>query len=163
LSPTFEPKGHLQVSDTAAFLTRERDPILDAAGAALARMHAHHYEQAGAEEVRERLSVLFDQLIDGVAARDLGPIVAYARQVAEQRFAAGYDLSEVQTAFNALEEATWTRVLEKLDSSQFAEALGLISTVLGAGKDALARRYVSLAANKHAPSLDLRALFAGGS
>ncbi len=151
------------MSDTAAFLSRERDVILEAAEAALARMHAHHYETAGAEEVRQRLSVLLDQLIDGLATRDLGPIIAYAGQVAEGRFTAGYDLSEVQIAFNALEEATWTRVLQGLDSSEFAEAIGLISTVLGAGKDALARRYVSLAANTHAPSLDLRALFAGTS
>ena len=151
------------MSDTAAFLTRERGVILEAAEAALARMHAHHYETAGVEEVRQRLSVLLDQLIDGLAARDLEPIIAYAGRVAEERFTAGYDLSEVQIAFNALEEATWTRVLQGLDSSEFAEALGLISTVLGAGKDALARRYVSLAANTHAPSLDLRALFAGTS
>lgn len=149
--------------DTAAFLTREREVILEAAEASLARMHAHHYETAGAEAVRQRLSVLLDQLIEGLATRDLGPIIAYAERVAEDRFAAGYDLSEVQIAFNALEEATWTRVLQGLDSSEFAEALGLVSTVLGAGKDALARRYVSLAANTHAPSLDLRALFAGTS
>lgn len=32
-----------------------------------------------------------------------------------------------------------------LDPDQFARALGLVSTVLGAGKDALAREYVSLA------------------
>ncbi len=151
------------MSDTTAFLTREREVILEAAEGALGRMHAHHYETAGAEEVRQRLSVLLDQLIDGLAARDLAPIIVYAERVAEDRFTAGYDLSEVQIAFNALEEATWTRVLQGLDSSEFAEALGLISTVLGAGKDALARKYVSLAANTHAPSLDLRALFAGTS
>ena len=67
----------------------------------------------------------------------------------------------MQTAFNALEEATWARMLAALEASQLAEALGLVTTVLGAGKDALARRYVSLAARAHAPSLDLRRLFAG--
>ena len=36
-----------------------------------------------------------------------------------------------------------------------------IGTVLGAGKDALARRYVSLASGARAPSLDLAALFSG--
>jgi hypothetical protein len=39
--------------------------------------------------------------------------------------------------------------------------LGLVSTILGAAKDALAREYVSLATHRHAGSLDLRALFAG--
>jgi hypothetical protein len=41
------------------------------------------------------------------------------------------------------------------------ETLGLVSTILGAAKDALARKYVSLATNTHAPSLDMQALFAG--
>jgi hypothetical protein len=36
-----------------------------------------------------------------------------------------------------------------------------MSTVLGAGKDALARTYVSLAGHRHVTSLDLSALFRG--
>jgi hypothetical protein len=43
----------------------------------------------------------------------------------------------------------------------YAEALGLVTTALGAGKDALARAYVSLASETHAPSLDLTPLFDG--
>jgi hypothetical protein len=57
-------------------------------------MHARHYESAGANEVRQRLEALYDHLLDALRSRDLGPIVSYAEQVAE-----------VQTAFNALEEA----------------------------------------------------------
>lgn len=124
-------------------------------------MHVEHYETAGASEVQQRLAALYDQLVESIQRRDLGPIVSYAEQVARERFTSGYDLSEVQVAFNALEEATWSRVLDNLEASDFAEAIGLISTVLGAGKDALAREYVSLAAETHIPSLDLRALFSG--
>jgi hypothetical protein len=124
-------------------------------------MRARHYEGAGPEEVRVRLEALFDQLVDAIATRNLAPMVAYARQVAEARFSAGYDLSEVQIAFNALEEAAWASALKGLDASEYGEALGLIGTVLGAGKDELARAYVSLAASSHTRSLDLRALFAG--
>jgi hypothetical protein len=148
-------------SDTATFLRRERQSILRSAGESLGRMHARHYESAGAEAVRERLGALFDQLVDGVEKRDLGAMIAFSRRIAQERYEAGYDLSEVQVAFNALEEASWTRVLADVDPSQLAEALGLIGTVLGAGKDALAREYVSLAADTRAPSLDLTALFAG--
>lgn len=147
--------------DTAEFLEGERGAIIDAAETALGRVHAEHYESAGREEVRRRLEALFDHLLDGLARRDLTPMVQYAEQVAEERFNAGYDLAEVQVAFNALEEATWARVLEGLPTNELAEALGLVGTILGCGKDALARRYVSLAAQTHAPSLDLRALFTG--
>ena len=37
----------------------------------------------------------------------------------------------------------------------------LLSTVLGFGKDALARTFVELASKRHVRSLDLTALFAG--
>jgi hypothetical protein len=149
------------VADTAAFLRSQREQVLAAAESALARMRARHYEGAGADEVRVRLEALFDQLVDAIATRNLAPMVAYAREVAEARFTAGYDLSEVQIAFNALEESAWAAALEGLDPADYGEALGLIGTVLGAGKDELARAYVSLAARSHTRSLDLRALFGG--
>lgn len=147
--------------DIVQFLDRERAGILSSAEDALHRVHARHYESAGEPEVHRRLETLFQHLLEALAHRDLTPTVEYAEAVARERFEAGYDLSEVQTAFNALEEATWSRLLEALEPAQLAEALGSVSTVLGCGKDALARKYVSLAADAHAPSLNLRALFTG--
>jgi len=44
---------------------------------------------------------------------------------------------------------------------RLAESLGLVSTVLGTGKDRLARTYVTLATRTQAPALDLHALFRG--
>ena len=147
----------LTTRSTAEFLARERSSILGAADTALRRAHARHYES----EVQRRLEALFDQLLRALDERDVTGMLTYAEQVAEERFNAGYDLSEVQTAFNALEEATWARAMSELESTELAETLGLVSTILGTGKDALARRYVSLATRAHVPSLDLRALFTG--
>ena len=146
---------------TPDFLAVQRAAIVDAAVAAVVDAHASHYDSAGPDEIRARLDALFDRLVDASATRDLGGVVAYARRLAGERFSAGYDLSEVQTAINALEEAVWGRVFSELQPREFAEALGLVTTTLGAAKDALAREYVSLATRAHAPSLDLRALFAG--
>ena len=147
--------------ETAEFLTRERDVIVREAEETLMHLRERHYESAGAVEVERRLSALFDHLVAAVTTRDLGPVVGYAQEIADERFAAGYDLAAVQTGFNALEAATWGRILTGLEPTQLAEALGLVSTVFGAAKDALGRRYVSLATKTRAPSLDLRALFAG--
>jgi hypothetical protein len=147
--------------DTAELLGVERVAVLEAAENGVRHARSAHYEDAGELEVRRRLEVLFDRLLTSLTRRDLGPVVLHAQAVAEERFNAGYDLSEVQSAFNALEEATWSRLLACVEPSELAESLGLVSTILGAGKDGLARRYVSLAAQTHAPSLDLRALFSG--
>ena len=144
------------------FLRRYQREIVDAAEGALGRLEAGHYQSAGEAEVHRRLEALYNKLLDSLVDHDLTPMVAYAQSVAEERFNAGYDLSEVQAAFNALEESIWTRAVAAVEPGQLAEALGLVSTVLGAGKDALARHYVSLATRTHAPSLDLHALFRGG-
>jgi hypothetical protein len=128
---------------------------------AMDRAHLKHYEEAGKEHIRARLKALCVLCTRGVKERNLGPMIAHADEIARERFSAGYDLWEVQTAFNVLEEVIWTRIIKELPPADYAEALGLVSTILGTGKDTLARRYVSLASKSKAPSLDLKALFNG--
>jgi hypothetical protein len=146
---------------TADFLAEQRVAILDVAFAELDRRHVRHYESSGAEETRLRLDRLYDALLHAAATRDLGEVVAYAERVAAERYRSGYGLSEVQTAFNALEESVWSCVFAQLNPSEHAEVLSIVSTILGAAKDALARRYVGLATQTHVPALDVAALFTG--
>ena len=135
--------------------------IVDEAAAAMSRAHLTHYEKAGAEHIHQRLKALYVLTARAVKERNLGPMIAHADSVARERFEAGYNLWEVQTAFNVLEEVMWTRILNELPPTEYAEALGLISTVLGTGKDTLARRYVALASRTKAASLNLQSLFTG--
>jgi hypothetical protein len=135
--------------------------ILTSAFESMRTVHATHYEQAGDEHLHQRLKALLTLLVRGIKERNLGPMIAHAESVAEERFTAGFDLWEVQTAFNVLEESVWRIVLKELPAQEYAEALGLISTVIGAGKDALARKYVSLATKTKSPALDMSRLFSG--
>jgi hypothetical protein len=147
--------------DVAALLVAEEAEVLDEAYAALERSHVAHYEAAGEAFTRKGLADLFHLVVASIRDRDLAEMSVYAEKVAEQRFGQGFDISEVQMAFNALEEAMWRRVVAGTPPDELARAVGLLSTVLGFGKDALARKYVSLASERHVPSLDLSALFAG--
>ncbi|MFN8011991.1 MAG: hypothetical protein U0P81_11390 [Holophagaceae bacterium] len=149
--------------DLTLMLQSRRERILDEAVRSVDRARLEHYERAGEAVVRQRLGDLLGLVMDALRDRDLGPILAHAEAVARQRFEAGVDLAEVQTAFNVLEEILWRRILQELPAEAQGEALGLVGTALGAGKDRLARTYVSLATRTHAPSLDLQALFAGGT
>ena len=137
------------------------DEILAAASEAVERTHLKNYERAGKEQTHQRLKALLVLTTRGVKERNLGPMIAYAETIGRERFAAGYDLAEVQTAFNVLEEAIWTKILKTLPPSEFGHALGLVATVLGAGKDSLARTYVTLASKSKAGSLNLQSLFSG--
>jgi hypothetical protein len=144
-----------------SILRESRREILAEALASVKRARLEHYEHAGPEVVHQRLDELLSLVIVAVADRNLAPMVAHADAVARERFEGGFDLAEVQTAFNVLEEVVWWRILKNLPPADQAEALGLAGTVLGAGKDALARKYVSLATQTHTPSLNLQALFSG--
>lgn len=144
-----------------ALLDKARPDVLDEAAAALGRGHATHYDRAGEGFTRQRLTDLYDLVVTAIRSKDLAPVSAFAEKVASERFDAGFDISEVQLAFNSLEAAMWRRVVADMPPPELAEAIGLLSTVLGFGKDTLARTYVSLASKKHVPSLDLTALFSG--
>jgi hypothetical protein len=142
-------------------LTQERSDVLEEAYGALERLHAVHYEQSGEEFTRERLAELFDLVVTALRDRELEQVSHYCEAIAEQRFQAGFGISEVQTAFNVVEEAMWRHVVAGVPPDELAEAVGLLGTILGFGKDALARTYVSLASHRRVPSLDLSAMFAG--
>ncbi len=147
--------------DIVGYLESARGRLLDAAAARLARAGVAPYSAAGPACTRERLGALFDALVASLEQHDLGPALERARTVAAERFEAGFSIAEVQVAFNALEEAVWLAALERLPPAEFAQAIGPISTVAGAAKDALARSYVELAAQRHAPAIDASALLAG--
>jgi hypothetical protein len=128
---------------------------------AMGRAHLSHYEASPPAEVRTRLQALYDTLLAGLRRRDLSHVLEYAESIARERYAAGFPLGEVQTAFNVLEEAVWKWITTRLEPAQQAESLALVSTVLGAGKDRLAQTWVSLATSTQAPALDMAALFRG--
>ncbi len=147
--------------DLVIVLSEAKTQVLDEAAERLARSHLGHYDATSPEEQRRRLEALFEVIVESLKRRMLGPVIEYAERIAKDRFEDGFGIGEVQTAFNVLEESIWRQVTVTVSASELAEALGLLSTVLGAGKDALARTWVSLASEQHVPSLDLRALFRG--
>jgi hypothetical protein len=144
-----------------AYLHENSHEILAGAFDSMRNVHARHYELAGDDHLQQRLKALFTLIVRGMKERNLGPMIAHAESIALERFNAGFDLWEVQTAFNVLEESIWHRILKDLPPAEFAEALGLVGTIVGAGKDTLARKYVSLATRSKSPSLNLQSLFSG--
>lgn len=147
--------------DLIELLEKDEAQIVEEAGAALKRSSLMHYREDGDDVGRVRLGKLYRLTLASIRERNLVPIMDYMAEIAEQRFHAGYAIREVQIAINVLEEAIWNHVVTDVPPGELAEALGLVSTVLGAAKDSLAQAYVSLATKSKAPSLDLSALFEG--
>lgn len=148
--------------DLPKLLQETRTESIDRALAGLSRATLPHYSASDAEQNRNRLAKLYDLALEGVKTHSLIPMTEYARSLARERHKDGFDLQEVHTAFNVLEEVIWRAITVRLTPQQYPEAFGLASTVLGAGKQALAIEYVALASsNQEMHSLDLSALFKG--
>lgn len=119
------------------------------------------YKRVDPEVLTERLSRSMHTLITALKERNPLPVIEHGKRVAHARFSAGYQLEEIQTAFNALEETIWQFLVDEVEKEHLAEGLVMVAHVIGAIKDQLGRTYVELASHHHAPSLNTSRLFAG--
>lgn len=147
--------------EVGKILIEARDEVLEDAYNGLQETTHAHYERQGETFTRSALAAVFDLVVAAISDRELAALSVHADAIAEERFHSGFDISEVQAAFNALEVAMWRKVVASTALDDLAESIGLLSTVMGFAKDALARRYISLASNRHVHSLDMSALFGG--
>ncbi len=133
--------------ETSAVLAGAEDRVVDEAVAELERRHTN--DEASSPEMRRRhVRDLFRLVVKCMHDGEVEPIIASSHQLAADRFAAGFDIGEVQAEFNVLEEVLWRQVAVALSGDQRFEALELLNTVLGKGRDALARTYVALASGE---------------
>jgi hypothetical protein len=142
-------------------LVNNQTDIINEAFYSLERSHLKHYDSSRADENWQRLAKLFDLTLNGIKTRSLIEMVTYSEKIAKERYESGFDLHEVHTAYNVLEESIWKAIIKEVDSADLAESLGLISTVLGTGKESLAIAYVSLSGTQRVKSLNLSQLFRG--
>jgi len=112
------------------------------------RVNVKHYSFNGPESLRKKIYLLYDHVFQSVIHKNVVPFVSYVQKMAAQRFESGFELQEVQTVLNVLEESLWREVLYQMPREDQLKALGLISSIVGSGKDALARTYVNLAQEK---------------
>ena len=115
--------------ETSAVLAGAEDRVVDEAVAELDRRRTS--DQASSAEMRRRhLRDLFELVVKCVHDGDVEPIIASSHQLAADRFAAGFDIGEVQGEFNVLEEVLWREVAASLAGDQRIEALELMNTIL---------------------------------
>ena len=145
--------------DLKELLKTQSAEILKSAIQSLNCAHLKSYDKSSESENKKRLLNLLTLTEKCVDEKKLLPMKEYSAKIAKERFDAGFDLHEVHTAFNALEEEIWNRVTKNISAENLGEALGLISTVLGAGKEELALTYVQLASKTKTQTLNLTELF----
>jgi hypothetical protein len=139
-------------------LLRDDEPaILAEAAPTIARLE--HYRRDGDESTRRRVEALYRHVARAVRARDLDDLLAHAARIARERFEGGYELAEVEAAFETLENAISRRALARLPLDELAWGLGLVSTAISHARSELGRTFVSLAPAVRPGTVDLTAVF----
>ena len=151
-----------QPSDLAVLLASAHDRVADEAVAVLGRRDQARRRGASEAELRRYVRDLSGLVAQCVREGGTEPIIVSSRQVAADRFAAGFDLAEIQGEYSALEEVLWRHVVNALPADQWIGAQRLVSTILGAGRDVVARTYVVLAGQGGSPRGEQPAVAQGG-
>lgn len=145
----------MQSNQELVELLRERAPdLVKCAVAELHRARLQHYEEDGLQATRDRLALLLDRTLTCLETGRAEPIMDWAIRVGLERFSAGFDLFEVQTSINVMEEAIWRRVLSSMGPGDLAHALGLVNALLSMAKDKVAREYVALVTHEASVSVN---------
>lgn len=142
-------------------LNQNQNELIKDAFNSLLRSNLKHYSSSDANENWQRIEKLFDLTLNCIKEKSLVEMIEYSEKIAKERFNSGFDLHEVHTAYNVLEEALWKEILKNIDSKEVGNALGLVSTILGTGKETLALTYISLTGKTKPNSLNLSELFRG--
>lgn len=147
------------IMDLEIFLENNAPELLDEAHKTLERANLKHYADSQNDENFKRLEDLYYLTIEAIRNKNLLPMKEHAENIAKKRFEAGFDFYEVHSAFNVLEETIWKKVIKVYHPANLGEALGMISTILGAGKEMLACAYISLAGKGKKCSMDVSEIF----
>ena len=130
--------------DASAVLASAEAQVIDEAVAALAQRD-QTCPSSRPDARRRDVRQLFRLVLRCVRAGRAEAVIRPSEQIAAHGYAAGIDLSEGQGAFNVLAEVLWRHLAGELAGEQLVQALGLLSAIVGAGKDAMARTYLALA------------------
>jgi hypothetical protein len=147
--------------DVATFLEDRAETILDAARQAVQRRALGRYEADGIELTTDRLRILFDLAVRCARRQDTQPVQDYAAQIGFARQRAGYELAQVQSVINVLEEQMWKAVIDGVPPEHLGYALGVVSTILGVAKSRMAVAFLDATGSKPTRSLRLDYLFGG--
>jgi hypothetical protein len=110
----------------------------------LVRSNLTHYKKLNPENIRLRLMHLFQTLITCVETGSCGEMVKFMDKVSEERFESGFEIHEVQTAINILEESLWRNIGKFVDNDKQVNAMKEVTCILSKAKDEMANEYAML-------------------
>lgn len=110
----------------------------------LIRADLPHYVDLSPGLIRFRILKLQQALIKCIENQSCDKLLEYMKTVAVERFNQHYDLYEILTVINILEESLWKRISEFVDDDEKYKAMKKVSYLFNAAKEKLISEYASL-------------------
>ena len=110
----------------------------------LVRAQLQHYKHLTPEKLRFRLLRLFQALVKSLEANSCDSMTHFMEQVSDERYESGYELQEVQTAINIMEECFWKKISEFVFADQQIAAMKQVTCILSKAKETLVNEYALL-------------------
>ncbi|MCI0448357.1 MAG: hypothetical protein L0Y79_01050 [Chlorobi bacterium] len=110
----------------------------------LVRAQLQHYKPLSPELIRFRFLKLFQALVKCVETNSFNGIIKFMDKVSDERYELGFEIHEVQTAINILEECLWKKILKFVDDDKQISAMKQVTRILCNAKMELAGRYALL-------------------
>jgi hypothetical protein len=127
----------------AGLLAARGDALAGALASDLLAHDAPHYRDTPGEVLAARCERLVSAFLDAARSAAGEPFVRHVRDIVEQRVAEGFLLRELQQALSSLEARVWPLVVEAGgDTETVVRRLAVVSGIVGAGKDELARAFL---------------------
>ncbi len=110
----------------------------------LVRSNLKHYKKLNPENIRIRLNHLFQTLVTCVETGSCNEMVTFMDKVSDERFESGFEIHEVQTAINILEESLWRNIGKFVDNDKQVNAMKEVTGILSKAKEEMANEYAML-------------------
>jgi hypothetical protein len=121
-------------------LDKHKDKLVASIVEELRKSDAVHYQELEPEVLTERIVHLVDEFLDTMAGESKG-FTEFILRLTEERMAEGFQLSEIQTMLNALDEQACDLALKHSDESKVDKHLLRICHTISQAKDQLAYTY----------------------
>ncbi len=131
----------IQVMTLLELCYNKPDLILLDSTNSLVRAQLEHYKHLTPEKLRLRLLRLFQALVKSLEANSCESITKFMEKTSDERFESGYELHEVQTAVNIMEECLWKKIAEFVYRDQQISAMKQVTCILAKAKESLANEY----------------------
>ena len=107
----------------------------------LVKAHLTHYKNLQPELIRFRLMKLFNALVKSIEKNSCEEIKEFMDKITGERYELGFELYEVQTAINILEESLWKNIQKYIDDDKQIAAMKQVTDILTKAKEKLAEEY----------------------